>query len=179
MSIPTLQGLQTALSGLLAEQQALDVTGHNIANANTEGYSRQRAVFETNQADRDPGPVGDHGPGRPARHGRDGRDLHARAQQLPGRPVPQPEQRAERGLGDRPKSSNRRRRRSTSPRASGIASQLSEFWSSWNSLADSPNSEAAKQGVVAAGQRLASTLNALSRQLSTISGQAEAAVHHR
>src|ERR1700709_2112201 len=50
MSIPTLQGLQTALSGLLAEQQALDVTGHNIANANTEGYSRQSAVLETNQA---------------------------------------------------------------------------------------------------------------------------------
>ena len=50
MSIPTLQGLQTALSGLLAEQQAMDVTGHNIANANTEGYSRQVAVLETNQA---------------------------------------------------------------------------------------------------------------------------------
>ena len=45
MSIPTLQGLQTALSGLLAEQQAIDITGHNIANANTEGYSRERAVL--------------------------------------------------------------------------------------------------------------------------------------
>ena len=49
MSIPTLQGLQTALSGLLAEQQALDIAGHNIANANTEGYSRETAVLETNR----------------------------------------------------------------------------------------------------------------------------------
>ncbi len=48
MSIPTLQGLQTALTGLIAEQQALDVTGDNIANVNTEGYSRETAVFQTN-----------------------------------------------------------------------------------------------------------------------------------
>ena len=49
MSIPTLQGLQTALSGLIAEQAALDVTGNNIANSDTEGYSRQRAVLQTNE----------------------------------------------------------------------------------------------------------------------------------
>src|SRR5947209_5864399 len=46
MSVPTLQGLQTALSGLLAEQQAMDVTAANIANANTEGYSRETAVLQ-------------------------------------------------------------------------------------------------------------------------------------
>ena len=39
-------GLQTSLRGLLTQQQALDVTGHNIANANTQGYSRQEAVLE-------------------------------------------------------------------------------------------------------------------------------------
>ena len=49
MSIPTLQGLQTALSGLIAEQAALDVTGNNIANSDTEGYSRETAVLQTNE----------------------------------------------------------------------------------------------------------------------------------
>src|SRR3569832_2384986 len=34
--------LNVGLSGLLATQRALTVTGHNISNANTEGYSRQR-----------------------------------------------------------------------------------------------------------------------------------------
>ncbi len=34
--------LNTATSGLLAYQHALDTIGHNIANADTEGYSRQR-----------------------------------------------------------------------------------------------------------------------------------------
>ena len=35
--------LQTALQSLLVQQNGLNVTGHNIANANTPGYSRQRA----------------------------------------------------------------------------------------------------------------------------------------
>lgn len=34
--------LKTSLSGLVAFQRALAVTGNNIANANTDGYSRQR-----------------------------------------------------------------------------------------------------------------------------------------
>ncbi len=37
------QGLSTALSALYAFQQELETTGNNIANVNTEGYSRQRA----------------------------------------------------------------------------------------------------------------------------------------
>ncbi len=37
--------LNTSLSGMLAFQRALDVTSHNIANANTPGYSRQVAHF--------------------------------------------------------------------------------------------------------------------------------------
>lgn len=38
----TFFGFNTARSGLFASQRALDITGHNIANANTPGYSRQR-----------------------------------------------------------------------------------------------------------------------------------------
>jgi len=34
---------QTGVSGLLAAQQQLATTGHNIANVNTDGYTRQRA----------------------------------------------------------------------------------------------------------------------------------------
>src|SRR5215204_857389 len=43
--ISTFFGLQQSLRGLLAHQRAMDVTGHNITNANTEGYSRQEAVM--------------------------------------------------------------------------------------------------------------------------------------
>lgn len=37
--------LTNALSGLLASQKALDVTGENISNVNTEGYVKQKPVF--------------------------------------------------------------------------------------------------------------------------------------
>lgn len=40
--------LNIGISGLKAQKRALTVTGHNIANANTEGYSRQRVVFNEN-----------------------------------------------------------------------------------------------------------------------------------
>ncbi len=39
--------LGTAVSGLLAHQVALNVTGQNITNANTQGYSRQESQFST------------------------------------------------------------------------------------------------------------------------------------
>ncbi|WP_058953748.1 flagellar hook-associated protein FlgK [Clostridium tyrobutyricum] len=37
----------TAKSGLFSQQTAINVTSHNIANANTDGYSRQRANMVT------------------------------------------------------------------------------------------------------------------------------------
>lgn len=37
----------TASSSLVAQRVAMDVTGENIANVNTPGYSRQRAIMET------------------------------------------------------------------------------------------------------------------------------------
>ena len=39
----TFGGIETSLRGLRAQQLALDVTGHNISNANTPGYTRQVA----------------------------------------------------------------------------------------------------------------------------------------
>lgn len=38
----TFGGLNTAYSGLVAARKGLDVVGQNIANANTDGYTRQR-----------------------------------------------------------------------------------------------------------------------------------------
>ena len=42
--------LNIALSGLQAQQSALNVVGHNIANVNTPGYTRQRANISSGQA---------------------------------------------------------------------------------------------------------------------------------
>ena len=42
--ISTFFGIEIARRGLQAHRRSMDVTGHNIANANTPGYSRQEAV---------------------------------------------------------------------------------------------------------------------------------------
>lgn len=42
--------LNIAVSGLKAHQTALAVTGNNISNATTEGYSRQTVSFETSNS---------------------------------------------------------------------------------------------------------------------------------
>ncbi len=45
-TISSFLGLQIAQSALASNQLAMDVTGHNVANANTTGYSRQSPVFD-------------------------------------------------------------------------------------------------------------------------------------
>ena len=42
----TFSGLNAATTALWAQRRSLDVTGQNIANVNTEGYSRQRADLQ-------------------------------------------------------------------------------------------------------------------------------------
>src|SRR5690242_11232615 len=44
MSLTSL--LSIARSALLTQQRAIDVTGHNVANAQTPGYTRQRLALQ-------------------------------------------------------------------------------------------------------------------------------------
>jgi flagellar hook-associated protein 1 FlgK len=171
MSIPTLQGLQTALSGLLAEQQALDVAGSNITNADTEGYTRETAELQTNLPITIPATNSITGRGAQLGTGVSVGDItRVRNTYLDAQYRTQNS-----ALSNASTQSEELSQAQTAfnePSSSGIANQLSAFWSAWNSLADSPTSEAAKQAVVAAGEQLTTTFNQLSAQLSTISSQA-------
>ncbi len=52
------------------------------------------------------------------------------------------------------------------PSKTGIESQLSTFWSDWNTLADNPTSAAAQQSVVDDGEDLSQSFNTLSNTLN-------------
>jgi flagellar hook-associated protein 1 FlgK len=171
MSIPTLQGLQTALSGLLADQQAIDVAGHNITNANTEGYSRQTAVLQT----ADPlriaalssvtGEGGQLGTGVTAATYTRIRNTYLDAQYR--------DQSASLGAASTQAEELQRAQGAfDEPSAAGLSSQLSAFWSAWSELASSPSSEAAKVSVVSVATQLTDTLHALDGQLQSLEGQA-------
>lgn len=59
----TFSGLNIARSGFFAAQRALDITGHNIANVNTRGYTRQRLEQSASNPLRIPGGEGMLGTG--------------------------------------------------------------------------------------------------------------------
>lgn len=52
----TFLGIEVAKKGLFSARAALDTTSHNIANANTDGYSRQRANLQASFPLNFPGP---------------------------------------------------------------------------------------------------------------------------
>ncbi len=173
MSIPTLQGLQTALSGLIAQQDAIDVTGSNITNVNTEGYSRQTAVLQTKEPlhiaalSAVTGEGGQLGTGVTVATITRIRNTyldasyreHATAAGAAGAQAEELSQ-AQAGFNE--------------PSSTGLASQLSAFWSSWSELAESPGEDAAKVGVIGAATQLTGSLHQLAAQLQSLEGQASA-----
>lgn len=56
-------GLNISKMGLFAQQRSLSVISHNIANANTEGFSRQRVDFHATSPEQLPGMYGMLGTG--------------------------------------------------------------------------------------------------------------------
>jgi flagellar hook-associated protein 1 len=171
MSIPTLQGLQTALSGLIAEQAALDVTGNNIANSDTEGYSRETAVLQTNTPITIPSISPVTGDGAQLGTGVSVETIaRVRNVYLDAQYRTQNSALSEASIES--EELTQAQAAFNEPSSSGLASQISKFWSAWSELSNAPTSEAAKQAVVAAGEQLANTFHELSSQLSTISTQA-------
>jgi flagellar hook-associated protein 1 len=175
MSIPSFTGLQTALRGLTAAQAAIDTTGHNIANANTPGYSRQQAVL----TESDPmtlttlsnttGASSMLGTGVSvddiSRVRDQFLDIQYRAQNS-----------ATSNSSTKSTILNQVQAGLDEPTANGLSTQLQAFWSSWNALANAPSgtsSTAARQGVIEAGTTVANTLNALDQQLATQQSQAQ------
>jgi flagellar hook-associated protein 1 FlgK len=165
MAISTFAGLQTALRGLIAHQQALDTTGHNIANASTPGYSRQEAVMRASTALRIT--TGTAAGGGTAELGtgvdvvgfsraRDQfLDLQYRAQAM-----------RLGGLAARVQGLETIEGALAEPGETGIAAQLQTFWSDWEGLANDPENTAARQAVIEAGRSLATSLAELDSQMT-------------
>src|SRR3954466_5877097 len=145
MAISTFMGLQTALRGILAHQQAIDTTSHNVANANTEGYSRQEAVLSASQPYTMYG-VGESGMGQMGtgvgieafrRIRTLFLDLQYRAQAMQvGDQETQSQQldQIEMGLAE--------------PSENGISNELTNVWNGWADLSNSPDDPAARQALI-------------------------------
>ena len=172
-SISTFFGLQTSLRGLIAQQQAIDVTGHNIANANTPGYSRQEAQLQPAAPFVVPANSSLTGAGAQLGSGVDVAsirrirdqflDIQYRAQSS--------------SLGDtstRADSLDQVELAFGEPSDNGLSAQLGKFWSAWSDVANAPENAGARTALVTNAQTLASTFKTISDQLSTVAQQAQA-----
>ena len=173
MPISTFFGLETTLRGILAHQQAIDTTGHNVSNANTEGYSRQTATLGATTPLLITAGVGN---GNVMAHIGSGvgvesyqrirnqfLDLQYRAQAMQvGYQETTAEQldQIEMGLAE--------------PGDNGIAKQLNKFWSTWSDVANNPNDPAARQALIDQAQNLTSAFKSLDQQLTNVKSQAAA-----
>jgi flagellar hook-associated protein 1 FlgK len=163
MSISTFTGLETALRGLMAQQQALDVTGQNITNASTPGYTRQTVSFATT-------PSLQISPGHLLGTGvtvtgyqrvRDSfLDTQLRAQTM----LQGSAQATQDGLGQIEGVINE-------PSDSGLNSLLGSYWSAWQNVANSPQDMATRQSLIEAATSLTNGLNNAASQLATIQAQ--------
>jgi flagellar hook-associated protein 1 FlgK len=171
MSISTFMGLQTSLRGLLAHQQAIDTTSHNVANANTEGYSRQEATLAATDAMKvvgtGNGSIGSLGTGVTVQQYTRIRDafldLQYRAQNMQ--------------VGDQQTRSTQLDQVELSlsePGENGIANQLTKFWNGWADLSNSPDDIAARQALIEQAKNLAAAFKTVDTQLTTVKSQASA-----
>ena len=142
--------LDTALSALLAQQAAVDTVSHNIANAATPGYSRQRVRIQAVPGGLIPGGSPLPGLGVEVISVERVRDLFVDFQirsgsHAAGRYAARVGslQRAEIALGE--------------PGDAGLRAAMSAFWNSWRGLANAPDSSAARATVVEASQTFALT----------------------
>lgn len=167
-------GLNTALTSLIAQRQAINTAGQNIANVNTPGYTRQRATLQ-------------------AIDGSTGATLHS----LPATTSGGVKVTSYERLGDIFLETRLRQESSTSgrlsalaetwsrmenglaePGESGLAHKLGDFFAFWEEVANSPADEAARSMLLEESRSLVTDLKgsyaAVRTQWETLRSQAEA-----
>ncbi|MBC8087007.1 MAG: flagellar hook-associated protein FlgK [Phycisphaerae bacterium] len=137
-------------SALITHQQVLQTIGHNIANAETPGYSRQEAVLSPNVATR-------------MSYGMVGTGVHVQTIVRKRDILLDDGFRAANGQSG---EADLRRDSLTAienvfgePSDAGLTSALDEYWNSWGDLASTPSSQASRAVVQQRGTQVAQLLN--------------------
>ncbi len=167
-------GLEIGRRGLQAQQRALDVTAHNVANANTPGYTRQEAVM----AAADPIPVPSlH---MPSGAGQLGTGVEITAiRRLRDAFIDLQIRNESRSLGyweARQENLNKIEGIFNEPSDSGLQSVFELFWQSLEELSKNPESLAARSLVLERAQTLTETFNHLDSRLQELQQDLNATV---
>jgi flagellar hook-associated protein 1 FlgK len=150
--MPNLYGLlNIGQSALLTQQKAIDITGNNIANVNTPGYSRQRLVIKQSS---------------PVR-------VNSLTMSTGVTTDPGIQRFYDQFLGDQLVSENETLGRWEAQKEAlekvelvfdeaqghGLSNAMNQYWSAWQDLSNNPSGVAERTTLVSAGQYLGSVFN--------------------
>lgn len=151
--------LSIARSAINAHQTAIQVTSHNIANAETPGYSRQRVTLQENWPAHLP--EGILGTGVFVRDVTQIRDTLLDASY-------RRDSSSAAGFGLRRDLLGQVEQIFHEPSEDGLNATLDAFWNSWSDLANAPTNPAGRQVVQQRGAQVASALNAQATRLNEV-----------
>lgn len=162
----TFHGLETARRALSTQQAALLTTGHNIANANTPGYTRQRVNLQTTE----PYPAASLN--RPQIPGQMGTGVKVGDAQRIRDSFTDMQLRAETSkLGyweARAEQLSQMESIMNEPSETGLSNVMDQFWNSLQDLGAQPQNNGARRVVRQRGIALADTFNYLSSSLQAV-----------
>ncbi len=152
--------LEIARRALQAEQNLLSVVSHNIANANTPGYTRQQALLgATDPVDYFPGQLGTGVTVTEIRRMRDAlTDVQARMQSANAG-----------NWGVRESVFGQLETVFKEPSDNGLSAELSKFFDAYQTLANHPEDATSKAAVMSQAQSVVDTFHGLATQLKNIS----------
>lgn len=162
----TFFGLEMGRRALQTQQKALDVTGHNIANSNTEGYTRQRATIQATAPYTYPGYNRATGPGQLGTGVEVTEIKRIRDTFIDGQfrqeNAPTGEWEIRQGVLAQLESIF------NEPSDTSIRSVMTQFWADLQTLANRSDDGAARKVVRQRGMDLASTFNSVDQQLASL-----------
>ncbi|SNY05183.1 flagellar hook-associated protein FlgK [Paractinoplanes atraurantiacus] len=169
-------GLNTALTSLYAQRRGLDISGQNVANANTEGYTRQKVRMQSQTGSLNPGvyatttQVGNGVTVSSVERGRNeyleqrGRTEHANSSYLA----------TQKGSYEQIESVL------AEPSDTALQARMHDMWDAWNDVANNWQDPSTRTALIERSQTVATTLNdthaSLDNQFTTNRTQAQAFV---
>lgn len=152
----TFSGIELGKRSIMAHTDAISTAGHNISNANTEGYSRQRVQLKEFD------PLYRPDLERPERAGMIGQGIdvqsitRVRDEMLDQRITAQQNQESYWDM--RSKYYTMIEQIYNEPDEVSVRSNMDKFWESWQELSINPESQAARQAVVTRGESLSDSI---------------------
>jgi flagellar hook-associated protein 1 FlgK len=154
--------INTALNSLYAQRRGLDVTGQNIANANTEGYTRQRVEMQSQ--------VGSVTPALWAQTDGLGTGVAVSDVQRLRDEYLENRGRAEHGnsayLTQQSAAYSSIEDTFGEPADTALQASLGDMWNAWNDVANNPKDKAARSALLQQSSTVADGLNSAHKSLA-------------